>query len=120
MSNSNITTTTEAASVTGRDGYIVAKALVYAIAHIQSLPEERQEYGDMLDMCDLVYKSGLPQSLIDMIVHDVERHVRQEVNLYPLEGMDKERSAMRARIDAMKAALAEAIRRFNEGEEEAA
>ncbi|WP_028713876.1 hypothetical protein [Paracoccus sp. J55] len=113
-------TAREGASVTGRDGYIAVKALVYAIAHIQSLPEDRQEYRDMLDMCDLVYESGLSQSLIDMIVYDVERHVQHEVNLYPSEGMDKERSAMRARIDAMKVALAEAIRRFNEGEGEAA
>lgn len=115
----NTTTTPEVATVTGRDGYIAAKALVYAIARIQSLPEEWQEYGDMLDMCSLVQESKLPQSMLDMIVYGVERHVQHEVDIYPSEDMDKERAAMRARIDAMKAGLAEALRRYNEGGEAA-
>lgn len=111
VQNQTTTTTPEAASATGRDGYITLKALVYAIAHIQSLPRDRQEYGDMLDMCDLVYENRLPQEMLDIIVYDVERHIQHEVNLYPSDGMDKERAAMRARLDASKAAIADAVRR---------
>ena len=36
--------------VTHRDGYIIAKALAYAIAHIDRLPEARQEASDRGDM----------------------------------------------------------------------
>ena len=38
-------------SITGRDGFIVPQAMLYAIGYIQSLPEERQEWSNMLDMC---------------------------------------------------------------------
>jgi hypothetical protein len=37
-------------SITGRDGYIVAKALAYAIETIAALPEQYQEWGDREDM----------------------------------------------------------------------
>lgn len=40
-------------NVTGRDGYIIANALIYAICTIQNLPEDRQEWSDMKDMCEL-------------------------------------------------------------------
>ena len=38
---------------TGRDSYIIPKALAYAIATIQNLPDGQQEFGDMADMCRL-------------------------------------------------------------------
>ncbi|HZZ63764.1 MAG TPA: hypothetical protein VFE63_21810 [Roseiarcus sp.] len=41
----------KATSITGRDGYIVPQALIYAIAHIQSLPSKEQEWSNMADMC---------------------------------------------------------------------
>jgi hypothetical protein len=37
-------------NVTGRDGYIVCKALAYAIAAIEHLPERWQEHSDKEDM----------------------------------------------------------------------
>ena len=37
-------------NITGRDGYVIAKALAYAIEAIAALPEERQELGDQDDM----------------------------------------------------------------------
>jgi hypothetical protein len=37
-------------NVTGRDGYIICKALAYAIAAIERLPEQWQEHGDREDM----------------------------------------------------------------------
>lgn len=40
-------------SITGRDGFIQTTALLYAIAHIQSLPLDRHRWNDMADMCRL-------------------------------------------------------------------
>jgi len=40
----------EKESVTGRDGYILCKALAYAINVIERLPETRQEWSDCQDM----------------------------------------------------------------------
>jgi len=37
-------------NITGRDGIIISKALAYAIATIQALPPEKQEWSDMHDM----------------------------------------------------------------------
>lgn len=37
-------------SVTGRDGYIIAKALAYAFSTIERLPPRWQERSDMEDM----------------------------------------------------------------------
>lgn len=113
-------TVPEAASATGRDGYIIAKALAYAIARIQSLPDDRQEYGDILDMCALLHERDLPQSMLDMILLDVERHVQHEVDVYPGEDSEDERQAMRARLNIIKARQDEAVRRFNESQNEVA
>ena len=41
-------------SVTGRDGYIITKALAYAVEAIAMLPEERQEASDRADMLALL------------------------------------------------------------------
>ena len=46
------------ANVTGRDGYIVRKALAYAISVISALPEERQEESDRDDMEKLLHAMG--------------------------------------------------------------
>jgi hypothetical protein len=42
-----------AKSITGRDGYIMSQALVYAIGYIQNLPREKQEWSNMVDMCEI-------------------------------------------------------------------
>jgi hypothetical protein len=36
--------------ITGRDGYIICKALAYAIETIERLPQRWQELGDLEDM----------------------------------------------------------------------
>lgn len=41
--------------ITGRDNYIILKALAYAIAVIEALPIERQEGSDCADMRDLLH-----------------------------------------------------------------
>ena len=45
-----MTKPTPKTSITGRDGFIIAKALAYAIVAIDQLPEKRQEYSDQQDM----------------------------------------------------------------------
>jgi hypothetical protein len=58
--------------VTGRDAYITAEALIYAIAHIQSLPPEKQERGDMLDMCAIAktrHRDLLPLLIDRVFLH---------------------------------------------------
>ncbi|GHA35037.1 hypothetical protein GCM10007989_33700 [Devosia pacifica] len=75
--------TSRSTSVTGRDGYIVNQALLYAIAHIQSLPEEKQEFSNMCDMCAIVL-SDLSAFTANQI-RDVALHTGHTVNLWPLE-----------------------------------
>ena len=41
-------------SVTGRDDYLIAKALLYAITFIESLPEQQRELSDRDDMVALL------------------------------------------------------------------
>ena len=41
-------------TVTGRDDYLIAKALLYAIAFIESLPEQQRELSDRDDMVALL------------------------------------------------------------------
>lgn len=41
--------------ITGRDAYIMVKALGYAIASIAALPEDRQEESDCYDMRTLLH-----------------------------------------------------------------
>lgn len=112
----NIISTPKAATITGRDGYITVKALVYAVACLQSLPDDRAEYSDMADMCEILHASDLPESLLDMILLSVEHHIQRDVDLFPSEGMDDERQAMRTRINAIKVAREEALRGYNKAE----
>ncbi|MEH3117419.1 MAG: hypothetical protein PGN25_07375 [Methylorubrum populi] len=37
-------------SVTGRDGYIIAKALIWALEYAKTLPDHDREWGDEEDM----------------------------------------------------------------------
>ena len=61
---------TNTASVTGRDGFIITKALAYAITMIDSLPAEKQEWSDRQDMVAIM-KSNLfaPSAVICSAIH---------------------------------------------------
>lgn len=74
-------------SITGRDGYIQTKALVYAIGQIQSLPDHKQEWSDMYDMCQLLRAHLGPAELASYAV-GVEWHTGNPVNLFPEDGED--------------------------------
>lgn len=91
----NVTTTTPdaATSITGRDGYITLKAMLYAIATIQSLPEADREYGDLYDMLQLVHSTAHDMARADdthdtpiLLCHallEVNRHTGQMPDLWP-------------------------------------
>jgi len=42
-------------SITGRDGYIIAQALAYAIVAMDQIPRERQEFSNHQDMRSLLH-----------------------------------------------------------------
>lgn len=75
--------TSRSTSITGRDGYIVNQALIYAIAHIQSLPEEKQEFSNMCDMCAIVLSKF--SAFTASQIAGVAAHTGHEVNLWPLD-----------------------------------
>lgn len=71
-----------------RDGYVIVKGLLYAIACIQGLPAEQRENGDMIAMCRLV--RGMKNSVL--FAHTqwgVESHVGREIDLWPAHGGDE-------------------------------
>jgi hypothetical protein len=68
-------------NVTGRDGFIIAKALAYAIATIQALPEHMQEYSDMCDMCEIL--RSFPEGMALSTAFSVFGHTEHILNLFP-------------------------------------
>ncbi|MCM2504106.1 hypothetical protein NDN16_10525 [Aureimonas altamirensis] len=96
--------------ITGRDGYIVTQALIYAIAHIQNLPEEDQEWANMRDMCRLVRASTSP--FIPQFMLSVKNHTGTLPNLWPEEEGDLSASELTAR-DEFQAELAAFEERMN-------
>ena len=69
--NSNSRKERQAENVTGRDGYIICKALAYAIETIERLPEERQEKSDKSDMEKLF--NHLARGDADFILHMLDQ-----------------------------------------------
>jgi hypothetical protein len=63
-------------SVTGRDGYIIAKALAYAIVSIEGLPEKRREWSDAQDM-KLLLALGFPRLKADLL-EQAKTHITGE------------------------------------------
>jgi hypothetical protein len=64
-------------TVTGRDGYIVAKALTYAIEAIEALPERWQEYSDKEDMIALLEAISPDATAREIMRKGVQGHIRQ-------------------------------------------
>jgi hypothetical protein len=75
--------------ITGRDSYILAKALAYAVACIDSLPREKQEVSDRDDMAVLF--NACPEWERGCALQDVERHTGRMPDM-----IDRKRTAIRA------------------------
>jgi hypothetical protein len=61
--------------VTGRDSYIIVKALAYAIATIEGLPECRQEVSDCEDMAALLKALCPNEAQRNYVVFGVRAHM---------------------------------------------
>lgn len=75
----------KAASIAGRDGHIVQRALLYSIAYIQSLPPEEQELSEMADMCAIVRANDA--STMGAHAANVCAHTGVAVELWPGEAL---------------------------------
>lgn len=84
----NITTATPAATpAISRGEYITFQALLYAIACIQNLPQDRQERNNMVDMCSIARR--IADNNIGLLLWNVEYHVGYEIDLWPAHGGDE-------------------------------
>ena len=70
-----------ATSITGRDDYIISQALIYAIARIQSLPDKKQEWSNMCDMCAIA-RAGDARGM-GLLAAGVYAHTGVLVDLWP-------------------------------------
>jgi hypothetical protein len=68
---------TDPGGVTGRDGYIVAKALAYAIEAIEALPKGWQEWSDCRDM-QAILAASCSRRMRNTITTGVRLHLFQE------------------------------------------
>lgn len=78
--------TPKAATPMNRGDYITLQALLYAVAFIQKLPEDRQERSSMLDMCATARR--MAGADLALRLWSVEYHVGYEIDLWPAHGGD--------------------------------
>ena len=138
MSDTYMTTPATATPVPNRDDHITLQALIYAVACIQSLPEDRQERINMIEMCAIARRIITPT--LSFVLFGVEGHVGHAVDVWPAHGggeanglytdeeLDRrdfvrnEVTAMQAKFAASKALIdapPSTVVRFLDGEEEA-
>jgi hypothetical protein len=63
-------------NVTGRDGYIIAKALAYAIEVIDALPKELRSLSDQADMKAILDVMIAQDAELTLIQASAGRHIR--------------------------------------------
>jgi hypothetical protein len=63
--------------VTGRDGYLICKALAYAIEAIHALPRKWQEEGDAEDMRLLLEAMAPDDAELQLYIQNAHRHLTQ-------------------------------------------
>lgn len=81
-------TASAAMSANAREGFTLLKGLLYAIGCIQSLPDDRQERSDMIEMCAIarrVLTSG-PEDVMLNLLWSAEHHIGQKIDLWPAHG----------------------------------
>lgn len=86
MALNNTTTPKTATPLLNRGDYITLQAMIYAVACIQKLPEDRQERSSMVDMCATARRMG--GGGIAHYLWSVEHHVGYEIDLWPAYGGD--------------------------------
>lgn len=89
-------------ATTGRDDYIMSQALIYAIAQIQSLPRDRQEFSNMCDMCAIA--RTINPGTLALIIYETQRRTNTVIDLWPDNDdhnlrMQNERNAFLAVLD---------------------
>jgi hypothetical protein len=65
------------AEITGRDGYVIAKALAYAIQAIDDLPGHWQEKGDQADMIRLLEHMIANDDQLAEVQRNARNHLTQ-------------------------------------------
>lgn len=75
----------EKANITGRDKFVMMQSLLYAIAHIQSLPPNSRDVPLMCDMCTLARAFG--GLSLSYLIENVKGFIGhgEVVDLYPKE-----------------------------------
>lgn len=81
MTKHNNTPIAAPANITGRDDDVMRKGLIYAIANIQQLPSERQEWSDMSDMCAIA-RTIRPDEL-GFLISSVQAHTGLSIDIWP-------------------------------------
>ena len=61
-------------NITGRDDYIIAQAMAYAIAMIDSLPPDKRELGNRMAMVMLLHHYAPDAEFREMILDGIEGH----------------------------------------------
>jgi hypothetical protein len=64
----------EPKSITGRDGYIVAQALAYAILVIEALPNHSQEYSNCQDM-KAIFEARVSEQMRAILMESARFHL---------------------------------------------
>ena len=64
-------------SITGRDAYILAMALIFTIEVLEKLPEDRRPDSAIKDMKDIL--ASVPRAIVDAADMDINASLRQVV-----------------------------------------
>ena len=94
-----MSTKTKLGSITGRDGYIVAKALAYAIETISSLPERRQEWSDCEDM-KRIFEAMFSEQMREIVTDSARFHLSPDAALRQAARLRASAAAAGSRIFA--------------------
>lgn len=99
--------------ITGRDRHVITTALAYAIATIQSLPHDRQEYSDCRDMITLFNALVPDENERGWRAKSVFTHTGRRPRF--VEDLSHEKPTALAYIEMAEAALRLARKRIEEG-----
>lgn len=82
----------------------INKGLIYGIAQVQLLDQQKQEYADMMRWCEQVHE--LDDIHLASLQRGVEHHLGREINLWPDDPSNERALAIRSKINAENAQFA--------------